>query len=140
MVLLGVLSSYLRYPEAGSRILQNPCGWVWSGPRLPQGAHVVCDLASRRLGMNQGLLNSLTEAERMLVAGTERDVLKGLDEDELLDLHQRIRRGGAEEEREDRPGGRELRRCRSGWARDVVRQEPARSGQGGAVRVCPRES
>ena len=34
--------------------------------------------------MNQGLLNSLTEAERMLVAGTERDVLKGLDEDELL--------------------------------------------------------
>src|SRR4051812_36784941 len=92
MVLLGVLSSYLRYPEAGSRILQNPCGWVWSGPRLPQGAHVVCDLASRRLGMNQGLLNSFTEAERMLVAGTERDVLKGLDEDELLDLHQRIRR------------------------------------------------
>ncbi len=42
--------------------------------------------------MNQGLLNSLTDAEQMLVAETERDVLKGLDEDELLDLHQRIRR------------------------------------------------
>jgi hypothetical protein len=42
--------------------------------------------------MNQGLLNSLTDAERMLVAETERDALKGLDEDELLDLHQRIRR------------------------------------------------
>jgi hypothetical protein len=42
--------------------------------------------------MNQGLLNSLTEAERLLVAETERDVLKGLDEDGLLDLHQRIRR------------------------------------------------
>ncbi|MFG1815422.1 hypothetical protein ACGFIF_16755 [Kribbella sp. NPDC049174] len=42
--------------------------------------------------MNQGLLNSLTDAERRLVAETERDVLKGLDEDELLDLHQRIRR------------------------------------------------
>lgn len=42
--------------------------------------------------MNQGLLNSLTDAERLLVAETERDVLKGLDEDELLDLHQRIRR------------------------------------------------
>ncbi|TDW77401.1 hypothetical protein [Kribbella pratensis] len=42
--------------------------------------------------MNQGLLNSLTEAERLLVAETERDALKGLDEDELLDLHQRIRR------------------------------------------------
>ncbi|MEU4602641.1 hypothetical protein AB0F43_06655 [Kribbella sp. NPDC023972] len=42
--------------------------------------------------MNQGLLNSLTDAERLLVAETERDVLKRLDEDELLDLHQRIRR------------------------------------------------
>jgi hypothetical protein len=42
--------------------------------------------------MNQGLLNSLTDAERLLVAQTERDALKGLDEDELLDLHQRIRR------------------------------------------------
>jgi hypothetical protein len=42
--------------------------------------------------MNQGLLNSLTEAERLLVAETERDVLKELDEDDLLDLHQRVRR------------------------------------------------
>jgi hypothetical protein len=42
--------------------------------------------------MNQGLLNSLTDAERLLVAETERDVVKSLDEDELLDLHQRIRR------------------------------------------------
>lgn len=42
--------------------------------------------------MNRGLLNSLTDAERLLVAETERDELKGLDEDELLDLHQRIRR------------------------------------------------
>ena len=42
--------------------------------------------------MNQGLLNSLTDAERLLVAETERDALKGLDEDELLELHQRIRR------------------------------------------------
>jgi hypothetical protein len=42
--------------------------------------------------MNQRLLNSLTDAERLLVAETERDALKGLDEDELLDLHQRIRR------------------------------------------------
>lgn len=42
--------------------------------------------------VNQGLLNSLTDAERLLVGETERDALKGLDEDELLDLHQRIRR------------------------------------------------
>jgi len=42
--------------------------------------------------MNQGLLNSLTDAERLLVAETDRDTLKGVDEDDLLDLHQRIRR------------------------------------------------
>jgi hypothetical protein len=42
--------------------------------------------------MSRGLLNSLSEAERLLVAETERDVLKGLDEDELLELHQRVRR------------------------------------------------
>ncbi|MET9272012.1 hypothetical protein [Kribbella sp. NPDC003557] len=42
--------------------------------------------------MNQRLLMSLTDAERLLVAETERDALKGLDEDELLELHQRIRR------------------------------------------------
>ncbi|MGW1342731.1 hypothetical protein ACWCOV_16905 [Kribbella sp. NPDC002412] len=42
--------------------------------------------------MNQGLLNSLTDAERLLVAETDRDALKTLDEDELLELHQRIRR------------------------------------------------
>jgi hypothetical protein len=42
--------------------------------------------------MNQGLLNSLTEAERQLVVEAERDALKQLDEDKLLDLHQRIRR------------------------------------------------
>jgi len=42
--------------------------------------------------MNQGLLNSLTEAERLLVAEAERDALKELDEDDLLDLHQRVRR------------------------------------------------
>lgn len=42
--------------------------------------------------MNQGLLRSLTDPERLLVAETDPDALKGLDEDELLDLHQRIRR------------------------------------------------
>jgi len=42
--------------------------------------------------MNKGLLNSLTDAERLLVAETERDALKQLDEDELLELHQRVRR------------------------------------------------
>jgi hypothetical protein len=42
--------------------------------------------------MNQGLLHSLTDAERLLVAETERDALEQLDEDELLELHQRVRR------------------------------------------------
>lgn len=42
--------------------------------------------------MNKGVLNSMTEAERLLVAETERDAMAGLDEDELLELHTRIRR------------------------------------------------
>ncbi|WP_350275011.1 hypothetical protein [Kribbella sp. HUAS MG21] len=42
--------------------------------------------------MNQGLLNSLSDAERLLVAETERAALQGLDEDALLELHQRVRR------------------------------------------------
>lgn len=46
----------------------------------------------RRAVMDKGLLMSLTAAERMLVAETEREALQRLDEDELLDLHQRVRR------------------------------------------------
>jgi hypothetical protein len=42
--------------------------------------------------MSQALLNSLTDAERRMVAETDRDALSTLDEDELLELHQRIRR------------------------------------------------
>lgn len=42
--------------------------------------------------MNQRLLNSLTDAERLLVAETERGALRSLDEDQLVDLHQRVRR------------------------------------------------
>ena len=42
--------------------------------------------------MNQALMNSLTDAERLLIAETDRDALSALDEDELLELHQRIRR------------------------------------------------
>ena len=42
--------------------------------------------------MNQGVLNSMTEAEQRLVAETTRDAMAGLDEEELLALHSRIRR------------------------------------------------
>lgn len=42
--------------------------------------------------MNTAMLNSLTEDEMMLVRETERDQLTGLDEDQLLELHDRIRR------------------------------------------------
>lgn len=38
------------------------------------------------------LLNSLTEAEMRLVRETDRDEISGLGEDELVDLHARIRR------------------------------------------------
>jgi hypothetical protein len=42
--------------------------------------------------MKQALLNSLTEKERDLIAETEPGALTGLDEDALLELHNRIRR------------------------------------------------
>ena len=38
------------------------------------------------------LVNSLTEAEQSLIRQTERDRMQMLDEDQLLDLHGRIRR------------------------------------------------
>src|SRR5215470_8352861 len=42
--------------------------------------------------MNQAVLNSMTETEQRLVAETSRDAMAGLDEEELLALHSRIRR------------------------------------------------
>jgi hypothetical protein len=42
--------------------------------------------------MNQALLNSMTVAERRLVAETSRAAMAELDEEELLSLHSRIRR------------------------------------------------
>jgi hypothetical protein len=38
------------------------------------------------------LVNSLTEAELLVIRETDREAMAGLDEDALLDLHQRIRR------------------------------------------------
>jgi hypothetical protein len=40
-------------------------------------------------------MNSMTVAERRLVAETSRDALAGLDEEELLSLHARVRRARA---------------------------------------------
>jgi hypothetical protein len=45
--------------------------------------------------MNRALLNSMTVAEQRLVAETSRDAMAGLDEEELLALHSRIRRARA---------------------------------------------
>src|SRR4029453_17534619 len=42
--------------------------------------------------MNRALLHSMTEAEQRLVAETEREAMAALDEDQLLELHGRIRR------------------------------------------------
>ena len=42
--------------------------------------------------MNKAVLHSMTDAERRLVAETEVAALAELDEDELLELHTRIRR------------------------------------------------
>ncbi len=42
--------------------------------------------------MNKTVLSSLTETERMLVADTERAAIADRSEDELLELHTRVRR------------------------------------------------
>lgn len=42
--------------------------------------------------MNKAVLHSMTNAERLLVADTERAAIADLSEDDLLDLHTRIRR------------------------------------------------
>jgi len=41
--------------------------------------------------MNRAMINSLTEAERLFIAETERDALQQLSEDELIALHSRAR-------------------------------------------------
>jgi hypothetical protein len=55
--------------------------------------------------MNKGLVNSLTEAERLLVAETEDAGFADLDEDELLALHDRIRRARTKYVKQYRRGG-----------------------------------
>ena len=42
--------------------------------------------------MNKAVLNSMCEWERVVVAETERVAIVDLDEDELLELHSRVRR------------------------------------------------
>jgi hypothetical protein len=42
--------------------------------------------------VNKAVVNSMTDAERRLVAETETAAIAALDEDELLELHSRIRR------------------------------------------------
>ena len=42
--------------------------------------------------MDRAVLNSMTKAEQRIVAETSRDALSGLDEEELLALHSRVRR------------------------------------------------
>jgi hypothetical protein len=42
--------------------------------------------------VNATLLSALTADERFLVSQTDKDALAGLDEDEVLELHERIRR------------------------------------------------
>jgi hypothetical protein len=49
-------------------------------------------MATREAAMNQAVLGSMTAAEQRLVAETSREAIATLDEEELLELHARIRR------------------------------------------------
>lgn len=42
--------------------------------------------------MSQGLINSLPERDRLLLAETAAAAMQGLSEDELMDLHRRVRK------------------------------------------------
>lgn len=71
--------------------------------------------------MNRGLINSLTDAERMLIAETEPAALAELDEDGLATLHDRIRKA-------------------RGKYRSIYRREAAGrvSAQGGRGKARPK--
>lgn len=71
--------------------------------------------------MNRGLINSLTDAERMLIAETEPAELAELDEDDLATLHDRIRKA-------------------RGKYRSIYRREAAGrvSAQGGRGKARPK--
>ena len=71
--------------------------------------------------MNRGLINSLTDAERMLIAETEPAELAELDEDGLSTLHDRIRKA-------------------RGKYRSIYRREAAGrvSAQGGRGKARPK--
>jgi hypothetical protein len=49
-------------------------------------------LINEERGMRQATIRSMTDAEQQLIAETVRGSVQELDEDELLDLHGRIRR------------------------------------------------
>ena len=61
--------------------------------------------------MNASLLAVLNDAERLLVAETERDQLAPLDEDAVIELEARIRRA-RNKIRQPVPPGRQRRRGR----------------------------
>jgi hypothetical protein len=48
--------------------------------------------SGKRPDVNKAVLSSMTDSERMLVAETERDAIADLSEDDLLELHTRVRR------------------------------------------------
>src|SRR4051794_27669950 len=101
--------------------------------RTARWGAVSTSTPEREANMDQAVLNSMTDAERRLVAETEPAAVAPLDEDELLDLHSRIRRVRT---------GYVKNCCQAGGAksprvvaRDGVRREPARPRQGGGLRA-----
>src|SRR5689334_1401677 len=71
----------------------TPCESQAVRPRAPGPLVTVGggEPRPRGYGMN-ALLNSLAEAELLLIRETERDQLADLDEDALVELHTRVRR------------------------------------------------
>jgi hypothetical protein len=68
--------------------------------------------------MNKGIVNSLPVAEYRLVMETEREALAGLDEDQLVALHERVRRART--------------KYTKNYRREAAAKVPAKGGRGKA--------
>ncbi|XVQ08162.1 hypothetical protein ACQP1W_37200 [Spirillospora sp. CA-255316] len=75
----------------------------------------------------KALINSMTDSEQALVRETERERLEGLEEDELLDVHDRVRRARNKHVKQYRRGA--AARVEELGGRGTARPRNARNAQ-----------
>jgi hypothetical protein len=75
----------------------------------------------------KALINSMTDSEQALVRETERERLEGMEEDDLLDVHERVRRARNKHVKQYRRGAATL--VEELGARGTARPRNARNAQ-----------